>query len=424
MGSKARSLVLGLMAQLAISSSCGGNDPTQPSAKASPTGPVTLEQTPAPVLKEWAFLFYDDAEFSNAFDPLNTFRVSMAANSNLHVVVLRDTTGGSTEALYIDKNHQDHRVADFGELSMSDPSTFRTFARFAQRAFPARRYIVAYYDHGFGWAGCCMDTTAGPSERLSMHEIRMGLEELGHVDAVLFTAPCLMGAVESAYELREVADVYVGSEEYSGFVYWMGTPLTWLRDTLNQSPEISALDLANGLVQHVRDGAPLNYPQYAASLTMSAVEPARLPAVRSALDELTRELRDGGRWADLDAAATDVQRFGDGTMVDLLDLMQRLAASPDGIVRKRAAAVATAVEAALIASAQGGEHPGSHGLTILLPRAANQRLPPDYRDPAHHLDFAADAQWDELMLEHEARTPVARTPWSAHSAGDGFSPRP
>ena len=31
-----------------------------------------------------------------------------------------------------------------------------------------------------------------------------------------------MGAVESVYELREVVDVYIGSEELSGFIVWLG----------------------------------------------------------------------------------------------------------------------------------------------------------------------------------------------------------
>jgi hypothetical protein len=70
---------------------------------------------------------------------------------------------------------------------------------------------------------------------------------------------------------------------------------------------------------------------------------ARTTRVRSALDELTQQLRNGGRWADLDTAAGDVQRYGDGTMVDLFDLMQRMAgASQKAVVRRRAAAVAAA----------------------------------------------------------------------------------
>jgi hypothetical protein len=63
-----------------------------------------------------------------------------------------------------------------------------------------------------------------------MHDMQEALSKNGGVDFVLFTAPCLMGAIESVYELRNCAKVYIGSENLSGYCWWLGaTPLGVLK---------------------------------------------------------------------------------------------------------------------------------------------------------------------------------------------------
>jgi cysteine peptidase C11 family protein len=322
------------------SASCGGGAGVPPSQPAA--GPYG-EPEPA-ALKPWALLLYDDARF-DGYDPLYDFANAVASSPNLHVVVLRGTLDEPTYAWYVDEHQSVLRLRGFNAFdtghphtfAMSDPDTFETFAHYVQAAFPAERYVVAYYDHGGGWTGCCVDVTAGPTAKLSMHAIRTGLAALGHVDAVLFTAPCLMGAVESAYELRDVADVYVGSEQTSGFVYWNGAPLVWIRNALSDTPDVSAVDLAGGAVRAIEQNAS-SIPQYAGPLTMSAIRLAQVSGVRLAVDDLVKALRsDAGAENDLDAVAADVQKYGDSSIVDLFDLTRRLAAtSRNRAVRARA----------------------------------------------------------------------------------------
>ena len=135
------------------------------------------------------------------------------------------------------------------EVNMGDYQTLRDFLDYAKSKCAAERYILSFYDHGSGWEGACIDITSG-DDLLLMDEIQRALTDAGGVDMVCFSAPCLMGALESVYELRNCTEVYIGSEETSGYIWWWYT-MGDICETLKQNPDITNLEFADIIIQSI-----------------------------------------------------------------------------------------------------------------------------------------------------------------------------
>jgi len=168
--------------------------------------------------KKWIWIFYDDADFENAYDPLYDFASEAYSTMNLNVIVLQDTYEEPAKLWFIDSYHNPILLEEWGEVDMGNYVTLRDFIKYAKTNYPAERYFLSIYNHGGGWLGACTDHTN--NGWLKMDDFQTTLMEAGGVDVICFTAPCLMGAIESVYELRNLTKLYIGSEELSGYCWW------------------------------------------------------------------------------------------------------------------------------------------------------------------------------------------------------------
>ncbi|MFH2002106.1 MAG: clostripain-related cysteine peptidase [Planctomycetota bacterium] len=156
-----------------------------------PPGPVL--QNRAPAGKNWTFLFYDDADFYNGYDPLIDFSNEAYSGVNLNVIILQDSISDTAYLWSVKNDHGLTLLEDLGELNMGVPATLQYLIDYGNAHYPADRYILAMYDHGGGWQGACLDNTN--NGWLSMNDIRTALSLSHGVDVLCFTAPCLMGAL-------------------------------------------------------------------------------------------------------------------------------------------------------------------------------------------------------------------------------------
>lgn len=84
-----------------------------------PENPPEEPEGPDPLqTKKWTFMFYDDADFNNAYDPLEDFH--MSSGENLDVVVLQDKKNSPTYLWYINKDGQKVKQREFQDLNMGD----------------------------------------------------------------------------------------------------------------------------------------------------------------------------------------------------------------------------------------------------------------------------------------------------------------
>ena len=104
-----------------------------------------------------------------------------------------------------------------GELNMGDPQNLTDFIDWSTTNHAAENYALVIWDHGGGLSGIAWDDTSN-HDNLSMAEIKSAIENTqvfsssNKLDLIGFDA-CLMQTFEVGYELSELADVMVASQE-------------------------------------------------------------------------------------------------------------------------------------------------------------------------------------------------------------------
>jgi hypothetical protein len=365
----------------------------------------------------WTFLFYDDADFSNAYDPFTDFVADAHSDDNVNVLILQDTNNGPGRIWYVDRDHNAVLEADWGEPDMGNYMTLRDFILFGKTHYPADRYLLALYDHGGGWNGACADVTN--EGWLQMYDIKRAVSPAGNVDIICFTAPCLMGAVESVYELRDCVDIYIGSEDLSGFAFWHGI-MGDICGVLNDSSHLSNENVAEMIIQFVAANQywPFEY------MTMSATKASAVGGVVQQVNAFT-QYAIANMWDTFDnvwRARNTAWGFGYGGMfeveeIDLYDFAAQYAAlNTDPLLAQILQDLMYNLDAAVVAECHNSGHLRANGLSIYFP---------DKRDDYNwwysmvSLDFLMDTDWRaflDLYLDYEV--PVLLQHYASSWKGD------
>ena len=173
--------------------------------------------------KKWTLMMYfsldEDVFPQELYDKFIDFffKHSLPSNKNINTVILLDT--GRCFFAH-GKNIRPFRLKleileEYDEINCGNYTTLRDFILRCKKEYPAERYFLYIHGHGYAWYGACSDNNTNDTEftedHLTMKEIRTALEESGGVDILEFTN-CVMGNLESAYELRNCTEFYIGSE--------------------------------------------------------------------------------------------------------------------------------------------------------------------------------------------------------------------
>ena len=396
-----------------------GNVEVDPNAPQ--TLPVRRREEPTPLTepaspKPWTVLFYNDADFMGA-NPLEFFAAEAQSTDVVNVLVLEDPSDGDARLWHVACEGDEsilNLLAEWGEPNMADGQTLSDFLGFADAYYPSDHVLVMVYDHGHGWWGACRDETNEIPvsdwrlrDWMTPSEMSEALAAHGGIDALLFTAPCLMAAVETAYEVRDETRLYVGSQENSGYVIWLGV-IGAIVEQLSAHPEIDTESLGRFLIERIlianeeEDDAPAHWNR-----TISATSTAGLKELADAIDEFASALI-----AELDesferirAARESTQSFGINEMIDIVDFVQRCAAAMPRLADS-SLRVQRAVYATVVGSLWDSRHPSAHGLTLYFPypdpRTPEESQTLSYAETRdtyvrYGLSLLADTQWDEFL---------------------------
>jgi hypothetical protein len=157
------------------------------------------------------------------------------------------------------------------------------FTRWAKTNYPADRYAFVIYGHGNGFfdakktpnKGTLIDTET--KNYVTLPELRLLMKETGHVDAFVMTS-CIMQMGEVAWQVKDYADVVVGSSE---LMWSVGFDLNGMLTVLTANPSISSLELGDFLADgYVRRAKEFNLPGAHASV----IQTSRLGGLGSKLD--------------------------------------------------------------------------------------------------------------------------------------------
>ena len=115
--------------------------------------------------------------------------------------------------------------------SMADPETLADFIRWGAQAYPAKKYALVLWGHGYGAKTGLFVDELFDGDIMYLYELREALAEGGaHMEAVVIDA-CLMANLETAWNIREYANWMVASEEE---VPGSGTAMNaWMQSLIN-----------------------------------------------------------------------------------------------------------------------------------------------------------------------------------------------
>jgi hypothetical protein len=349
--------------------------------------------------QKWTWLFYNDADFEQIYNPLYHFESTACSNENLDILILEDTFDGGGVIYYLDSEHHLNILEELEEVNMGSRETLFTGLAFAKEHYPADRYILSVYDHGGGWEGSCWDETSN-NDNLTMDEMNAALQNSGGIDVLMFTGPCLMGNVEAAYEVRNNCDYYLASEDASGFTLW-----SYMIDDIclmiYNNPELSNREFVNEVVSLARyywhDDPNMDF-------TLSAVETSKLPELINAIDDVSKAYLDPeAHFVDKWITVRDsIQYFGvPGFIVfkDLFDFAEKLLqVEQNEAISKKLISMKTTLKKCISAEFHDEYYEAANGLTILFKGFQSYDIT-DYYDPDYGLDFAEDTHMDELQLQ-------------------------
>lgn len=421
-----------------------------------------------------------------ALDALSRLEI-MPYNPDVRIIALFDGDAADDSLLLI--READAWVAPStppfwfsDELDSGAVATLRSFTAWGRRQFPGAEYtFLAVVDHGGGWApdegsvgqprgrqmaaaggwtGVSLDASArnGGGSSLSTREtgeIFAGAEPID----VLFYDACLMGMLESAYEIQPFVDYFVAGQS----ILWSQLPYEHYLDAANLNATTTPAQFAEQLVNGYNPDGPSDEPYALAAWNLQQLAgdtglAARLNDLADALlaaytaDPTATEAAIRNAYAasqKFDYDANFVQDPTDG-YIDLADFAEKLASnsSLDASLRLAATAVEISVDTTILASKtvegtpRGAVDPwlfgGARGVAIYAPLGERDCRPsgrplssgadlaiapcvapanaaagalqiepqlPYYANP-NQLRFSRDAPaWPELLLQLDSGTP-------------------
>jgi len=347
--------------------------------------------------KQWTTLFYLDYDYGNVpFDALEqVFIDEISSSESVNVVVIQDTLDKPAFIYYIDENHNKTVLEELGEVNMADYITLRDFIEYGKQNYPADSYLLWVVNHGGAWKGACIDETNN-GLALSMDGFQKALTESGGVDVICFLA-CLMASLEAVYELRDVVDVYVGSEDLAWGSSWDGVSgdiNQLLTDFPDSSNEEVGEEIVNSFVKQANP--PVN------KLSISAMKTDKVETLVDALSVLakyfvTHWFRSYGKVSkafEKTFLLAQLDQWAEVFLVyDLKGFVENLPET------EKTKAVLDAFDEVVIAEAHGEDEVETQGLSIFIQaRESPYKLYRTYVNKDTGLDFPVDTWWNEFLF--------------------------
>lgn len=315
-----------------------------------------------------------------------------------------------------------------GEKNSGDPATLKAFVQWAKNAAPARKYALIMWDHGGGeLGGSNFDIfDATPGDKLEVSEFLTCLGEVKSeailrpatqkpFDLIAFDA-CLMGMLETAYNLKDYTGIYVASQENvpdNGFEYRNALlPLL-------TAPRLStAVDLAAAMVNSYEG----QYRQHSArwntlsAVATDAVQPllAELLLLDNAVTSASSTSTD---WQAVEQARNAATFFKQPYYRDLAQYLQALsgsaARSAIRIAASNALAKLNGPGGAVIA--RTNEPRGCGGLSVYFPQMGVSAIDSSYA--SRNAAFFTATGWSGFLGSYISRTPTMTLASVSTSAG-------
>ena len=372
---------------------------------------VSLICAPASAaMKEWTFMVFVNADNNlDAFGADDRDEMVKGGGSNewRNVVFLIDREHGPATLNYITKTGVE-KIKDMGELDMGDYRTFVKFVVDTAKAYPAKHYAAAIWNHGSGWKDAHGEIIKGISYddssnnhittgqlTIAMAEIKKALGK--KLDVLGFDA-CLMQMMEVAYAVKDHVGYLVASEETEPGEGWCYDDIgkAWKP---GMDPKAFASMIVKEYAKSYSGGSAGS-----SSTTQSALDCTKLGALKDAIDGLAKAAIAGSYVAEFKDALNKVQKFYYRTNIDLVHYVQLLKNSikDEGFQTAAIKLEKAAGEAIVQNGLSGYNTKNAKGLAIYFP-SSSYSFSTAYND----LAFAHDSLWDEMVQDYYKKMTAA-----------------
>lgn len=278
------------------------------------------------------------------------------------------------------------------QTDMASSLNLSLFVRKSLARFPSKKVMLVLWGKGEGFRGALDDDVSG--KRMSIQLVTRALSEARkgthrRIDVLALDAD-MMQMAEVIYELKDEADIVVGSEEAGSGVHYLYDLA--LQEVIDD-PTTNPASLAGAMVY------------FAESPVSSAVRTGKIEGFVRRLDAWTELIMKDPSALKAAAAALDATfHLAMRDSKDLCDLIERVVASvhPDSSVAKTGKDLERYIRQELILATHWSIEPGtpgnrpyndrSHGLAIYLPDLV-------YNSNAYEpLGFASHSQWPRFLL--------------------------
>jgi hypothetical protein len=300
-----------LTAQQALDEFFG--DTSKPPVSTSPPIQPSVPARAPGMPSAWTVMVYIAAD--NNLDPQAMADVQemekVGSTDQVQITVLLDRSAGwkTTRRAIIQRAPEEDvqsmnpnlpTCEDLGEADSGNADTLRDFILWSQRNCPSQRTALILWNHGGGWRSLdCLELEPVSNSRsltrdssqareicsddssnsvIYMKDVRQCLEGIGKTYDLIGFDACLMGMLEVAYEVKDMAPYIVASEQV---IPGQGYDYTPFLLALTQNPGMDG----RALGMEVVDSYSRSYPT-AKDVTLCMVDSQRIPALVQNLNEM------------------------------------------------------------------------------------------------------------------------------------------
>ncbi|UCG00828.1 MAG: hypothetical protein JSW11_14560 [Candidatus Heimdallarchaeota archaeon] len=368
--------------------------------------------------KSWTYMLYLDADNDierDAIQDLEEIERGVGSSADINVVILFDRIPGyddshgnwSGSRYYLASEDlsmftiDSVLLEDLGEVDMGDPNTLNNFLNFCFENYPAEKYCLDLWDHGWGAHGMCADETEGSG--LTLENIQYALLNSTvaygtEIDVISMDA-CDMNTLEVAWELRNLCEYFVATEDVTnGYEY---EPI--IRGLL-ESPEITSFELSKLMVD-----VYANEFNSVSFTCLSVINESRIddviPYINNFAEQLTYVLTELGYKPLFSWVRKNTPDFFGKDFVDLINFAEKMnSCSNYEPLQIAANELVIFLKQLVVYNWQHSSYIGAaNGISIFLPytnKNFTYYILDNYvnqRGPFEGMDWQRDSQWDEFL---------------------------
>ncbi len=400
--------------------------------------PYNLSLTASAGITAWTYMIYlyEDGTGLDGADDLNELEANGSIDGEINYVVLYDADDDTKDGIYMVKKdnngYDDVIVSELlsthmnAGLNMDDWETLEEFIVWTKENYPAQHYGLNVWDHGSGIfkKSGKKDILKGAVGEIKLWEISEALHTFKDIDGqgldIFGFDVCLLGQIETAYQLKGLSDYVVFSERTEpgdGWDYEANFAL--LNNNSAIDIEVLITGFVNSYVTSYQGGSQGTRDVTHSAIRLKNFDTELIPALN---DFANIMIENAYQYVDetMDVAGSTWSSDGETEHIDLGSFLEGLLAESFSTeVDVKIQALLDAYNTVVVASNQNNEEDATGMKVWVVDDISTNSNGIYYTNLSTYLTFA-ETNWDEFLLALE--NPVQPGTLEADFEADNTNP--